>query len=173
VGPSAVLATPDGRVVVASRTFSKLHVYDPDGRPLRAWELPTGGAPFRVSLTGDGRLAVAPESSGTLLEFDLEGALLATREREAGLAELGGDDPLRFQGADGALYRIEAGRVLRSADGAERVIANGFASHATLTLALARVALLLIAGSASLLGGVLLTARRAGPAAAPAGGAGP
>lgn len=161
IGPSAVLVTPDGTVVVASPTFSKIHLYEPSGRALRAWQVPAEGGPFRIGLSGPDRLQVAPERTGRLLEYDLEGEQIGESEDQDAFARLARDGALRSLSAGGATIAIEGGRVVRYEGGERRVLVDGFESHGALTLAMVRVVVLLLTGSAALVGGVLLTARRA------------
>lgn len=169
IGPTAVVAAPDGRVLVASPTFSRMHVYDASGRPLRTWQVPAEGGPFRIALAAPDRLRVAPERTGTLLEYDLQGELLGHSPRAAAFEELAREDEGRFVAEDGTRYAIEAGRIVRRRGPEERVLVEGFPNHGALNRAMAQVVALLLVGVAALLGGILATARRQRPAREAAG----
>jgi hypothetical protein len=160
IGPSAVVATEDGTVVVGSAGLSKLHVYEQTGRPLRAWHVETAGAPFALALSSAGDVVVAPAGTGSRLTYTLDGEAVAGDPDAPAGAPTVPDDPRVFEAGSGARYAIEGGRIVRRRAGQEDVLAEGFESHADLTLRIARVVGQLILGAVALLGGVLMTATR-------------
>ena len=110
------------------------------------------------------RLQVALASTGTLLEYTLEGALLATRADGEAWQRLAGASDLAFTSSDGARYTIEGGEIVRRQAGQRRVLVAGFADPAEMTLQIVRVVALLLLGAVGLLGGVLTTASQKPPA---------
>lgn len=160
IAPHAIAVTPDGTVVVGSPPFSEVHVYGPSGRPLRKWRVPADGGAFRLALAAADRLLVAPARTGTQLEYTLEGELIATIDDAEAYERIGAGHELSFTSLAGARYAIEGGQIVRSEAGQRRVLVDGFASHAQLTLQMARVVAVLLVGVIALIGGVLMTATR-------------
>ena len=169
IGATAVVAAPDGTLLVAAPVFSRVHVFDASGRPLRAWQVPAEGGSFRFALAAPNRLLVAPERGGTLLEYDLQGELLRRSPRAGAYDELAREDERRFVAEDGTRYAIEEGRIVRGRGSEQRVLVEGFPDHGALNRAMAQVVALLLVGAVALLGGILATAKRAPPAPETAG----
>lgn len=163
IGPSVIVAAADGTVFVGAAASSRVHVYEPGGRPLRSWQVQVEGAPFRLALS-EGSLQVAPEAAGAVLIYDLEGGLVTRRELAAAYAEMSRPNERAVTTAAGVRYAIEGGRIVRSEGDRHTVLADGFASHAALERSVVAVVVLLLTGASALLGGVLLTASRRRPA---------
>lgn len=74
--PMSLAAGPDGTLFVGV-DGKRVHAYSPRGDLLRAWQVETDGARFRVAVTAAGTLVVAPDEGRPRLTYDLEGTLLA------------------------------------------------------------------------------------------------
>jgi hypothetical protein len=160
IAPSALAVTADGRLVVGSPASSKVHVYDARGQPVHRWRVPAEGSSFRMALVPPDRLEVAPDGAGTLLEYSLDGDLLSTRTDAGAYERIGAQIESAGATHGAARHAIEGGQIVTGEGADRRVLVNGFASHADLTLHVVRVTGLLLMGVLALLGGMLMTARR-------------
>ena len=160
IAPSALEVTPDGQIVVGAPSVAKVHVYDAGGRPVHSWLVAADGKPFRMALVPGDRLQIAPSGAATLLEYALDGALLSTRPDAEAYERIGAQHERANAMRRAGRPAIEGGQIVVGEGAERRVLVNGFSNHADLTLHVARVTGLLLAGSIAVLGGVLLTAIR-------------
>lgn len=149
IGAQHAVASPDGRVLVASK-LSRVHVYSAEGRPLRGFEVPASR--FRLRVVGADRVWVLP-AEGDARAYDLDGnpAPAPTPAELASRAEpTAPDDALRIDGGD----------VVRATPAGDRVLVRGYTSHTAMLLHALAVGACLFAGGLLLIGGVVATGRR-------------
>lgn len=65
---------PGGRTFAATRPLARIQRYDSDGRFEAGWFVDTGGGPFAIGLTMDGRIAVAAGRTKRVEFFDQDGS---------------------------------------------------------------------------------------------------
>jgi hypothetical protein len=159
VNPMNITATADESRIVVGSMFSKLHVFDADGRLMAAWQLPTEGGAFRVALAKGERIRVATRETGLLLEYDFAGELLSEREDSEAYERIGPDHELGFTAASGTQYLLEDGLVVRATSEQQTVLVNGFASHEAITVRMIVMGISLFVGVLMLVGGFVSTGR--------------
>ncbi len=159
VNPMNISATADGSRIVVGSMFTKLHVFDADGRLQAAWQLPTDAGAFRLALAKGERILVATRETGFLLEYDFAGELLSEREDSQAYERIGPDHELGFTAPSGTRYLIKDGRVLRATSERTSVVVNGFASHEAITYRMIAMGLCLFFGVLMLIGGFVSTGR--------------
>ena len=159
VNPMNITATADESRIVVGSMFTKLHVFDADGRLQAAWQLPTAAGAFRLALANGERILVATRETGMLLEYDFAGELLSERQDREAYERIGPEHELGFTAPTGTQYLIEDGRVLRATSERQIVIVNGFASHEAITYRMIAMGICLFFGVLMLIGGFVSTGR--------------
>lgn len=165
--PSGLAVDDEGRVYAGTDT-DRLHVYDADGRFVRAWSLDRGAGRVRLRVAAPGRIEVATERSGRLHVFDHDGQLLETTPDAAAFARFGSTQDRVADGPGGTRYEIEGGALVRTAPPPRTLLSP--AVHAPLAwfahAPIQALTLVLSASTAAILIGVVLASR--GHAASPA-----
>lgn len=161
IEPNNLLVTADEQNVVVGSGQGKVQVYGPEGRVSAAWRLPDASAPFRMALEGD-RVQVAIADDPTLRVHGLDGELLSEVDDAGAYARIGEANERAYTTPAGVRYRIDEGRILRTAsDGGEVVLVDGFADHSAMTGQMVWMGACMFAGAGLLIVGFLSTGRRA------------
>lgn len=74
--PGGVVTSLDGDVFVASQFYSRIQVYDSQGRFQYGFFVGSHGSPMRLEIDNVGVLTVLPRQSRWILHYDRNGALL-------------------------------------------------------------------------------------------------
>jgi hypothetical protein len=160
LAPFGLAVGPEGSVLVGVHA-SRVHVYDGEGRFLRALEVPDTQGPFRLRAPAEGRLEVATARSAEHIELDLAGNLYRRTPDEEAYARFGPDNDFEATAPSGERYSIETGALVRLHPAPEVLLVPAARWPLALFVdALPLVALLTGGGAVGIFCGIALTSRR-------------
>lgn len=163
LAPFGLAIGPEGSVLVGVDA-SRVHVYDGEGRFLRALDVPDTDGPFRFRVPAEGRLEVATARTGEHIELDLEGSLSSRTPDEEAYARFGPDNDFEATGPSGERYSIETGALVRLHPAPEALLVPALRWPLSFFVdALPLVALLAGGGAVGVFYGIALTSRRGAP----------
>ncbi|MHC4713418.1 MAG: NHL repeat-containing protein [Planctomycetota bacterium] len=118
-----------GRIYCGLQFYSRIQVYDADGRFLRGWFLDAAGGVFRLRISKSGQLEVATVRNDMLYTYNADGELVEKRTQAGHLyGEFGAESEYLATGPDGAEYRAKGFPwpriVKRDASGASHTVVS-------------------------------------------------
>ncbi len=116
---SVAVDASDGTIYCASGA-GRVHLYGPNGRGRGAFVVETGGAPFRLSAEGAGRVALAVEGRAQVRVYDEGGRVVEERADPGAFARFAAAEAARA-GAPG-IQLDERGALVAQRDGAVEVL---------------------------------------------------
>lgn len=160
VSPAGLAVGPEGSVLVGIDA-SRVHVYDAEGRFLRAFDVPDASGPFRLRIPGANRVQVASARTGERIELDLAGNVLARTPDAQAWERFGPEGDLEATGPAGERYSIESGGLVRMRPEPEALLVPPLRWPLACFLdALPAIPLLLGGGTVAMFWGIALASRR-------------
>jgi len=100
--------------------FERVHKYSPDRKIIGAWSVDASLRPFRLRVAEGSTIEVAT-SDGKLIRFENTGKTISSQDAAAAFEDFGSANDAEVRTAAGIVYSIEAGSVVRRANGSTTV----------------------------------------------------
>ncbi|MGH0035771.1 MAG: hypothetical protein ACQGVK_12165 [Myxococcota bacterium] len=113
--PGGIVVDGQGRIYCGVAA-SRIHVYDAEGRIVRAWPIESRGGSVRLRLTrvaGEPAVDVAVEGSDRVRTYDVRGEQVAERTEPGAFDRIGPANDSSYPAADGSVYRFEGSALVR------------------------------------------------------------